>query len=893
MVFTETFATEQINIEGFYGLHSYGRKTDGRPTGGVSCYLRPSQGNFRVIHKDEDILTVRTDNVTIVAAYIRPQATTEEVIETLITAIAGTEEDESVIIVGDINCRIDKKNTKTEVVLETLREEGYTLTNKTELPTYIAHNGTSAIDLLLYKGKDLRLIEQKGLWSSNLAPIRKHVPIATRMEKTKARNRPNKETLKNRISRKLDVEQIRKNTQNIEKAKERIKEGHLDKALDITNNLIRNACLPTSKRRAQPWFDRICYTERKATLKALNKAKKSKNKDDLERYAQKRKQYKSIIKNKRNNYIEMKAQQLAEEAEKDPFMVLRRKPRGVMKEIPIDDWENHFTKILNEGNRTEAYEANTTRNPGTLNLEREITEAEINKCVKEAKMKKATGPDQVAYEHLKASADVLVPIWKELFNKCLEKRVIPEQWRRATLKILYKGKGNTGDMNSYRGVALENTLFKIFMKILTNRLTDITKLSIPENQFGFRKEKSTLQAASALLHEIEAALNRPKGKYYVVFIDYEKAFDYINREKLLTKMRDMIGNDHPIAEIVHDIMRRNWLQITDEVATSDEVMQTNGILQGDPISPLLFNIMTADIGKATTGTTLVMYADDMAIGAENKEELQKGIDGIQRWATENAFKINSKKTVQMVFKKGGRAAASDNLTLGEEPIQMVNKFRYLGITLQPTTKSFSAHVQERTAAAIRAMCSIKGITSLKLGTAMKLFATVITPIVTYGIELIWEKLSSSDLERIEKVKPRFIKKALGVSKYTPNRMAYALARETFFLEDLRLKILLTATEPYKKVIEKKKQREKEIDEEFYASDAMVNREWTGSNQPQRHRIIGLATHGYHHKMCKNTKFHQPSDSCECKICDQKCERYHYKQCRIWTGSLNELIKDKS
>ncbi|KAJ9587891.1 hypothetical protein L9F63_018672 [Diploptera punctata] len=164
---------------------------------------------------------------------------------------------------------------------------------------------------------------------------------------------------------------------------------------------------------------------------------------------------------------------------------------------------------------------------------------------------------------------------------------------------------------------------------------------------------------------------------------------------------------------------------------------------------------------------------------------------------ENEFKINSNKTVQMVFKKGGRTAASDNLKLGEESIRMVNKFRYLGITLQPTTKSFSAHVQERAAAAIRAMCSIKDITSLKLVTAMKLFASVITPIVTYGIELIWEKLSTSDLERLEKVKPRFIKKALGASKYTPNRMAYMLARETFFLEDLRQRILLPATESSK------------------------------------------------------------------------------------------------
>ncbi|KAJ4428458.1 hypothetical protein ANN_24495, partial [Periplaneta americana] len=122
LVFSETFATEPINIEGYYGLHSYGRKTDGRPTDGISCYLRPSQGNFKVIHKEENVFTVRTDNITVAAVYIRPQATTEEVIETLMTEITDTGRNESVIIVGDLNCRIDKVNARTEIVLETLRD---------------------------------------------------------------------------------------------------------------------------------------------------------------------------------------------------------------------------------------------------------------------------------------------------------------------------------------------------------------------------------------------------------------------------------------------------------------------------------------------------------------------------------------------------------------------------------------------------------------------------------------------------------------------------------------------------------------------------------------------------------------------------------------------------
>ena len=119
---------------------------------------------------------------------------------------------------------------------------------------------------------------------------------------------------------------------------------------------------------------------------------------------------------------------------------------------------------------------------------------------------------------------------------------------------------------------------------------------------------------------------------------------------------------------------------------------------------------------------------------------------------------------------------------------------------------------------------------------------------------------------------------------------YMLARETYFLEDIRLRMLLPATETYSQVMAQRKKKEREIDNSFFATDAMVNREWTGSNQSQRYAIIGLAVHGFHQKMCVNSKFHQPSELCVCKTCDQLCEQYHFDKCKKRTGTLNELIK---
>ena len=52
------------------------------------------------------------------------------------------------------------------------------------------------------------------------------------------------------------------------------------------------------------------------------------------------------------------------------------------------------------------------------------------------------------------------------------------------------------------------------------------------------------------------------------------------------------------------------------------------------------------------------------------------------------------------------------------------------------------------------------------------------------------------MEKLEKVKTRFIKRVIRASKQAPNRMVYMLARETFFQEDIRLKMQLPAIEPY-------------------------------------------------------------------------------------------------
>ncbi|PSN42791.1 hypothetical protein C0J52_18120 [Blattella germanica] len=86
-------------------------------------------------------------------------------------------------------------------------------------------------------------------------------------------------------------------------------------------------------------------------------------------------------------------------------------------------------------------------------------------------------------------------------------------------------------------------------------------------------------------------------------------------KKILLKLKALFGNEHPI------IIRHNTtyeIQLDQNNGRRGDIM-ANGVMKGDPISPLLLNIMAADIGTELSGTMLKMYADDIALESDKQE----------------------------------------------------------------------------------------------------------------------------------------------------------------------------------------------------------------------------------------------------------------------------------
>ena len=551
----------------------------------------------------------------------------------------------------------------------------------------------------------------------------------------------------------------------------------------------------------------------------------------------------------------------------------------------MNTWELHFSKLLNKENTDMALYPIEVNNSDINTTTTDVVKSAIHNT----KLKKAPGPDGIFNENLKDTTDYLLQMWTAIFNHCYSKAIIPECWRKSRIKMLYKGKGNPEDPDSYRGIALENHIYKVFSTIIAHRLIAQTDSFIPDEQFGFRKGRGTIHVMKNLMDDIGEATRLTKGKYYTIFVDFTKAFDLLNRSKLMEKLEIMIGRNNPLTAIVNNLLVYNVVEITNGVTISEPIIQCNGVLQGDPLSPILFNIAIADITSIIEDTSVKMYqyADDIALGSCSKEELQLSMDRLQEYANNNSLIINHSKTVQMIFRKGGKIARGDRIKYDAGELNIVNSVKYLGMTLQPSGTSFRNHIRERSAAAIKSIYDIENLTRLALQTAMALFYAKVLPVLSYGIELIWDHLTLTDLKCLETIKARFLKRTLGISKRSPSRLAYELAQETFLMEDLRHRLQLPSTEQESKLIEIRRKKRNDIELDFYTTEAMTNRKWTEANNDFRSALNRLAIHGFHHKMCTMQNFHDPTDRCMCVLCGKHCERYHFGKCTKRRGSLLE------
>ena len=143
---------------------------------------------------------------------------------------------------------------------------------------------------------------------------------------------------------------------------------------------------------------------------------------------------------------------------------------------------------------------------------------------------------------------------------------------------------------------------------------------------------------------------------YFCFIDYAKAFDYVDHKKLWKILQDMGIPDH-LTYLLRNLYADQEATIRTGHGTTDCFQIRKGVHQGCILSPCLFNLYAeyimrnAGLEEARAGIKIawrninnLRYADDTTLTEKSEEELKSLLMKVKEESEKNGFKLNIQKT---------------------------------------------------------------------------------------------------------------------------------------------------------------------------------------------------------------------------------------------------------
>ena len=130
-----------------------------------------------------------------------------------------------------------------------------------------------------------------------------------------------------------------------------------------------------------------------------------------------------------------------------------------------------------------------------------------------------------------------------IINNCIKKSVFPATWKVGRIAVIHKKKGSKTEMNNYRPVTLLCSLSKIIEKVMFRQiLGHFNSYGLMDiRQYGFRPGRSCVHAVIDYLTTVLLSKEEPdENKINALLIDLSAAFDTINHEILLQKMKCFI-----------------------------------------------------------------------------------------------------------------------------------------------------------------------------------------------------------------------------------------------------------------------------------------------------------------------------------------------------------------
>uniref|UniRef100_W5NA41 Reverse transcriptase domain-containing protein n=1 Tax=Lepisosteus oculatus TaxID=7918 RepID=W5NA41_LEPOC len=190
-------------------------------------------------------------------------------------------------------------------------------------------------------------------------------------------------------------------------------------------------------------------------------------------------------------------------------------------------------------------------------------------------------------------------------------------------------KGVARDCCNYRNIALIPHASKVLLKIVQQRLHPIIEAELPDSQAGFKRGRGTPDHITNLLWIMEKCKN-----IYICFINYSKAFDCIEHDKLWKALQEL-GVPAHLIQLIRSFFKDREATVRTQHGDTKWFKIEKGVRQGCILSPFLFNLYAEiimrksdleelEIGVKIGGRNIdnLRYADDTTLLAETEDGLK-------------------------------------------------------------------------------------------------------------------------------------------------------------------------------------------------------------------------------------------------------------------------------
>ena len=297
----------------------------------------------------------------------------------------------------------------------------------------------------------------------------------------------------------------------------------------------------------------------------------------------------------------------------------------------------------------------------------------------------------------------LLPLITAIINSSLQSGSFPEVFKQPIVRPTIKDSNlDSEELSSYRPVSNLPFISKLIEKVVYEQLTTHIEHNAlhDENQSGYRKYHSTESNIVKLTNDLLVSLDQGEVSL-VIFLDVSAAFDAVNHQVLLERLKTLYGISGNALKWVSSYLENRSQIVCINGAYSDPVELDHGFPQGSVLGGGLYTWTVkpiSDICK-TYNVSHKKYADDknlyvsFSLKVENDQEvaigrLEKCMVDVKNWMIQNMLKINPGKTKMLMVASKKDLITLKDLTIDFDsiPLTYENNVRSLGFEFDSTLK---------------------------------------------------------------------------------------------------------------------------------------------------------------------------------------------------------------